>query len=216
MAQIKKAQMREAILDAALQLFATRGYSATTLSAVAAKAGTATANVYVYFDSKLDILYAIYTPWMQQRLAALERDLARPGDARNRLKKLLTVLWCDIPAEQNGFAINMMQAISTVAPGDGYKPTLLQWMEERLARMLVALLPPARRRHTDAAALAHLLVMALDGFIIYRHLSPANTQSETAVQSMCDLILGTHSRTRPATMRRTGTTPVASRTRLNA
>jgi AcrR family transcriptional regulator len=190
MAQIKKAESREAILAAAFDLFATRGYGATTLSAIAASAGMSTANVYIYFGSKLEILYAIYTPWMQARLEALEASLAATSDPRKRLRRLLKTLWHDIPAEQNGFAINMMQAISTVAPDDGYKPTLLQWMERRLALMLDALLPPAKRRSTDTAALAHLLVMALDGFIIFRHLAPAGTQHDDAIGTMCTLILG--------------------------
>ena len=190
MAQTKKTEMREAILAAAFRLFVTRGYSATTLNAIAARAGTAAANVYVYFDSKLEILYAIYTPWMQSRLLALEQDLANAGDTRERLQRLLRSLWHDIPAEQHGFAINMMQAISTVAPQDGYKPTLLQWMEQRLAAMLASLLPPSRRRAIDTAALAHLLVMAFDGFILHRHLSPAGTETGRSIDTMCDLILG--------------------------
>lgn len=201
MAQTKKAEVREAILAAGLHLFSTRGYSATTLSAIAAAAGTATANVYVYFDSKLAVLYAIYTPWLQARLLALERDLAATGDARTRLRRLLQTLWRDIPAEQNGFAINMMQAISTVAPQDGYKPTLLHWMEQRLDAMLAALLPPARRRATDTAALAHLLVMAFDGFIIYRHLSPTGAGAGASIDVMCDLILGRRLSTRQSHIR---------------
>lgn len=211
MAQTKKAEVREAILTAALHLFATRGYSATTLSAIASKAGTATANVYVYFDSKLEVLYAIYTPWMQTRLLALQRDLAAIGDSRERLRWLLGALWRDIPAEQNGFAINMMQAISTVAPEDGYKPTLLQWMEQHLAAMLTSLLPPSRRRATDTAVLAHLLVMALDGFIIYRHLSPTSLQVEAAIDAMCNMILGKRVRPRAKRARSSSTKPAKTR-----
>jgi len=207
MAQIKKAESREAILAAAFDLFATRGYGATTLSAIASSAGMSTANVYIYFASKLEILYAIYTPWMQARLAELEASLCATADPQKRLRRLLQTLWHDIPAEQNGFAINMMQAISTVAPDDGYKPTLLQWMEERLAVMLGALLPPSKRRGTDTVALAHLLVMAFDGFIIFRHLAPAGTQDEDAIDTMCKLILGAPVRARATRARRSTGTP---------
>ena len=204
MAQIKKAESREAILAAAFDLFATRGYGATTLAAIASSAGMSTANVYIYFGSKLEILYEIYTPWMQARLEDLEAGLSEIRDPRKRLQRLLQTLWCDIPAEQNGFAINMMQAISTVAPDDGYKPTLLQWMEQRLAAMIGALLPPTRRR-TDTAALAHLIVMALDGFIIFRHLAPAGTQHDEVINTMCSLILGAQPRPRAKRARRTAT-----------
>lgn len=190
MAQVKKAESRDAILEAAFALFATRGYGATTLSAIASAAGMSAANVYIYFGSKLEILYAIYTPWMQTRLTGLETRLQSIADPRKRLHRLLQTLWRDIPGDQNGFTINMMQAISSVAPDDGYKPTLLQWMETRIAAMLAALLPAAKRRRTDTAALAHLLVMAFDGFIIYHHLAPSATQHAAAIDAMCELILG--------------------------
>ena len=58
MAQVKKPQARTAILDAALRLFRRQSYHATTLAQVAREAGMSSATLYVYFNSKLDILYA--------------------------------------------------------------------------------------------------------------------------------------------------------------
>ncbi|MFN7635149.1 MAG: TetR family transcriptional regulator, partial [Acetobacteraceae bacterium] len=52
MAQVKKAAIRERILDGAFRQFRARGYAATALSTIAAAAGVCTANVYVYFASK--------------------------------------------------------------------------------------------------------------------------------------------------------------------
>ena len=42
-----------------------------------------TANVYVYFSSKLDMLFTIYGPWLQERLDRLERVLARSRTRAN-------------------------------------------------------------------------------------------------------------------------------------
>ncbi|MGZ5843227.1 MAG: TetR/AcrR family transcriptional regulator, partial [Xanthobacteraceae bacterium] len=56
MAQIKKKEIRHAILDAAYKLFSKRGYSDTNIANIARTAGVAPANVYVYFPSKLEIL----------------------------------------------------------------------------------------------------------------------------------------------------------------
>ncbi|MET0207993.1 MAG: TetR/AcrR family transcriptional regulator, partial [Burkholderiaceae bacterium] len=62
MAQHKKTEVREAILEGAFELFSTQGYAATTLSQIAKSAGVSSGNIYIYFESKLDILYAIYDP----------------------------------------------------------------------------------------------------------------------------------------------------------
>ena len=76
MAQVKKAAVREAIIESAFRLFSTRGYNGATLTQIAAGANVSAANVYVYFGSKLDILFAIYDPWLRDRLTRLEADLA--------------------------------------------------------------------------------------------------------------------------------------------
>ncbi len=132
MGQVKKPEVREAILKSASRLFARKGYARTTLSEIAADVGVSTANLYVYFRSKLEILYAIYEPWMRERLWALEVRMAGLRSPRDKLRLLLTTLWREIPAEKHGFVNNIMQAISSATPRDRYRPTLLKWMEEHL------------------------------------------------------------------------------------
>jgi len=190
MAQVKKQTVRDAILKSAFRLFSRQGYDGTTLSHIAAGAGVSTANVYVYFASKLEVLYAIYDPWLRERLTRLERDLARVRDPRSRLRMLIEALWRDIPAERNGFANNVMQAASTSTPEEGYNPTLLNWVEEQIAAMISDALPPARRKTIDSAAFAHVLMMAQDGFVINYHLQPDKHCSDETIDLMCTLLLG--------------------------
>lgn len=52
---------REAILRAALTLFARKGYSETTLTEIAAKARLGKATLYYYFPDKESIFWTIYT-----------------------------------------------------------------------------------------------------------------------------------------------------------
>lgn len=206
MPQVKKPEVRAAILRAAERLFAKRGYANTTLQAIARAARVSTANVYVYFDSKLDILYEIYAPWMRDRLARLAAELETVDDPRERLRRVLATLWRDIPAEHGGFANNIMQAISSMSPDDGYRPTLLRHMEGELEGLLAAALPPARRREIPADRLAHLVVMAFDGFIIFRKVDPARPCDDATIDMMCTLLLGKASAARAARRRRAPST----------
>lgn len=50
--KLEPAQRRQVILDAALSVFAERGYEAARLDDVAAKAGVAKGTLYLYFDDK--------------------------------------------------------------------------------------------------------------------------------------------------------------------
>lgn len=190
MSQVKKPEIRESILRSANQLFSRQGYHATTLAQIARGAGVSPANVYVYFGSKLDILYAIYDPWLRRRLVDLGKRLKRLRDRRRRLRLLLGTLWREIPAAHNGFANNLMQAVSTASPHDSYDPALLHWVEARIAEVLRETLPPQRSNAQQPAHLAHVLMMAFDGFVIHRRLRQGSACSDTCIEGMCDLVLG--------------------------
>ena len=68
MARQKSEQVRVAIMGAAERLFMEKGYIATTINSIARAAGTSQSNVYVYFDSKFEIAFAVFDPWLQTRV----------------------------------------------------------------------------------------------------------------------------------------------------
>ena len=193
MAQVKKTAVLEAIQAAAFELFETQGYGATSMPQIARAAGISTANVYVYFGSKLAILYAIYDPWIRKRLEALRTDLAKIKDQPLRLRTLFRTYWRDIPAENGGFANNIIQAISTAEQDDLYRPALLKWMEAQLREMVLEALPRERRHLVRKASFAHLMVMAFNGFAMHHHINPDRPCDDQTIDLVCDLLLGTAS-----------------------
>ena len=185
--QVKKQEVRDAILDAAFALFSVQGYDATTVPQIAARAGVSTTNCYIYFDSKLAILYAIYGPWIQARFEELALELARIDEPRERLRRLLVALFRDLPAREGGFANNIIQAIATVRPTDHYRPALMNWLEDRLLEMLVSALPHVPRDKLQAAGLTHFLMMAFDGHIVFHHIAPERGCDDRTIEFLCDL-----------------------------
>ena len=191
MVQRKKPQVREAILAAAYRLFANRGYAATMVADIAREAGVSPGNVYIYFRSKLEILYAIYDPWLRARIDALERQLATVKSPRVRLRRMLIALWREIPAEENGFLNNIMQAISSAGPSEGYRTTLVRWLEQRITKTIDDALPASRRARLARVRLAHVLVMAFDGFAIDYHLHPRRRGiDDRTIEFITEMLLG--------------------------
>lgn len=187
MAQTKKSEVKRAILDAAYKVFSERGYTNASISDIARLAKVSPANVYVYFRSKLDILFAIYDPWLTRQFDDLERRLSRIGDPAKRLRKILATLWREIPSANNGFANNMMQALSTTTAREGYKPTLRFAAEKRLTKMLEDCLPNIdRSRSRD---LASILFMAFDGYIVNFHLIERATCPTKRLELLADILL---------------------------
>jgi AcrR family transcriptional regulator len=190
MPQVKKQETRKAILDAAYALFRKQGYDKTTLRQIAKRANTSLANVYVYFHSKYEIVFELYDPWMAARIDELERDALAIRNPRARLRHILFTLWGEIPAANNGFARNIMQALSIASTTRDYNPKMVRWIEAKITELVVSCLPRSRRPLAADGALAHVLVMAFDGFVINQGLNPAAACSDAVVDAICAALLG--------------------------
>lgn len=77
---------RAAILDAALDLFQERGYEATTMRAIAARAGASLGSSYHYFPSKEHLVLEFYRHTHELHLAAITPLLRRERDLSTRLR----------------------------------------------------------------------------------------------------------------------------------
>ena len=76
MAKSKKVveDKRQAILDAALGLFADQGFHGTTIPEIARKAGVAAGTLYRYFDGKEAMVNVLYRDWRAQVQAFVLHD----------------------------------------------------------------------------------------------------------------------------------------------
>ncbi len=166
MPQIKKAVKREAILTAAFNAFSEKGYSATTMTEIARRAGTTVANLYVYFDSKLVILYEIYEPWLIGQLHRLRGEVALLNGPRRKIERILAGIWGDIPTADNAFANSLIDALASAPAGLAKPNNLLVSVENFLTQLLKDALPPERVAALGGDLFAHVLWMAFDGFVI--------------------------------------------------
>jgi AcrR family transcriptional regulator len=85
----KGEQTRERILDAALDLFRTRGYADTTMRQIADAAEVAVGNAYYYFASKDQLILAFYERNHRDHLEILGDALDRTKDFQDRLRVVL-------------------------------------------------------------------------------------------------------------------------------
>ena len=82
-------QTRQLILETALRLFRERGYTETTMRAVAKEAGVAVGNAYYYFDSKEHLIQGFYDRNQAAHRAAVEVVFAKDKDFAARLRGAL-------------------------------------------------------------------------------------------------------------------------------
>jgi TetR/AcrR family fatty acid metabolism transcriptional regulator len=77
---------RERILDAAVRVFARKGFHATRVSEVAKAAGVADGTIYLYFKSKDDLLISLFEDRMEDINANLRDTLAKSATAAEKLR----------------------------------------------------------------------------------------------------------------------------------
>lgn len=86
-----KADKRDAILRAAIETFAARGFFNAQVADVAREAGVAAGTVYLYFHGKDDLLISIFDRTMKAALAAGRQSVAGISDPVERLRGIARV-----------------------------------------------------------------------------------------------------------------------------
>lgn len=188
MVQVKKAGVRSAILRSAFRHFARIGYARTTVSRIARSAGVSPATVYVYFKSKLQIFFEIYSPWLDRQLDSLEHDLARLKPPGARLRRIFTCLWMDIPSANGGFSNNLIQALSTASAEQGYSNATQLAFRRRIAGYLRDSLG-AEVPGVDLDQVVLVAFMAFDGFSLNYALNPDARCTAATVDAACRWLL---------------------------
>jgi AcrR family transcriptional regulator len=128
----KREQTRHALADAALALFAERGYDATTIADIAERAGVSPRTFFTHHPSKEHVLFCEDDEWLQ----ALREHLAarRPGeDTLSALRQWLRTLLAEWDvAERTVAEQTRRQVIDTT-------PVLLAHERQLLSRFEVVL-----------------------------------------------------------------------------
>jgi TetR/AcrR family transcriptional regulator, fatty acid metabolism regulator protein len=79
---------REAILRAAIHVFAKKGYFSSKVSDIAGEAGIADGTVYLYFKSKEEILHSVFNRAMATFISEANRELEQIREPAAKIKRI--------------------------------------------------------------------------------------------------------------------------------
>src|SRR5215472_1405130 len=77
------------IVEAAVRVFARKGYFNSRVSDIASEAGIAAGTIYLYFDTKEDILITLFREKMAGFVEALRRAIGEERDAVAKVQRLV-------------------------------------------------------------------------------------------------------------------------------
>src|SRR6187402_1544572 len=84
----ERVDKRDALLRAAIDTFAARGFFNAQVADVARAAGVAAGTVYLYFRGKDDLLISIFEKTMKEAIAEGRRSVAPIDDPVTRLREI--------------------------------------------------------------------------------------------------------------------------------
>lgn len=148
-----------AILDATARLFRQKGYTVTSMRDIAAASGMLAGSLYYHFESKDELLLAVYAEGVRRISASVRAALDRDLAPWTRLEAVCTAHLAAL-LEDSDYAQVVIRVRPDDAPGAADRLVTLRDDYERLFAEALQKLPLAPR--TDRRALRLMLLGALN------------------------------------------------------
>jgi AcrR family transcriptional regulator len=189
--RLAPAERRQAILAAALGVFAQHGFSAATTDDIARAAGLSKGGLYWHFKSKDDILAAILTQIFDQELGLLQQLAAVGGAAAPRLRKLVAQEVANLLGPAPILPV-MLEFYALAARHSGVRQ-FLQSYYRRYHQLLASVFEQGFARgefhHSTAETAAMALIAHLEGAGLLWSLMPEQAQLASQAEYAVELLL---------------------------
>ena len=186
----RRAQTRRALLDAAAELFATRGIDGASVDAIAEAAGRTSGAVYDHFGGKEGLLFCLLEGWVDDVTEAVAAQVA----AAEGLDEQMAVLWRNVtqPVTGDGRWIALEHELWRYASRrDEARERLALRYQRAWAGIDSEWAPPDG---TVGPALMGLLL----GLDMMRRIDPSAISDRMAVEALRGVVLGSRRETAAA------------------
>jgi AcrR family transcriptional regulator len=167
----KEARPQE-LLDAALALFVEKGFAATRIEEVALRAGVSKGTLYLYYPSKEELLKAVISHYLSDRIAEGAEQAAQfEGSAGDLLRSMLVDWWghlYDSPAS-GVFKLVITEVRNFPEIGDFYARQVVEPAHQLISSIVRQGMARGEFRTVDVDHAVHSLVLPLVMICLHRH-----------------------------------------------
>ena len=160
------------LTSAALDLFVEKGFAATRLDDVAARAGVSKGTLYLYFDSKEALFKSVIEEGIVPALAAAEQRLAGyQGNSADLLRGLLLGWWEQIGGTRLAGVIKLIISESRNFPevAQYYHDNVIQRGRSLLRAALMRGMESGEFRNMDVDSCIDVIIAPLLMLVIWRY-----------------------------------------------
>jgi TetR/AcrR family fatty acid metabolism transcriptional regulator len=190
MARKPEGDKRRQILEAAVGVFARKGYFTARVSDIAGSAGVADGTIYLYFKNKEDIIVSLFADVLERHLARAKKEIE---GARTPREKLLAI------ARHHLAALSERRDVAILFQTELRQSTLMSRLSSKELRsyfeLLSKVIEEGQAEGVFTARLPRSLVVqaffgALDEMVTSWILSPTHYNLVDLAEPVTDLFLG--------------------------
>ncbi len=127
-------EKQEAILAAAADEFAARGYEATSLNRIIERAGSSKGSLYYYFDDKADLLRTVVERALAQTMAEVEMPKLEELTAETFWERLRSAVMAAVPQmDEESWLLRIMRAFHRLSEEEAAREALAEVVEANRA-----------------------------------------------------------------------------------
>jgi TetR/AcrR family transcriptional regulator, fatty acid metabolism regulator protein len=189
-ADAQPAPKRDAILRAAIDVFAERGFFNAQVADVARAAGVAAGTVYLYFRSKDDLLVSIFERTMREAFTEGRAAVAGIEDPGERLRQFARVHLGRLGRDRNLAIVYQVELRQSIKFMERFSSTLLRdYLSQIRAAIVDGQEVGAFRADLNATSVAKMFFGALDEMATNWILSRRRYSLEADADLVVDLFL---------------------------
>lgn len=169
--RLKEARPQQ-LLDAALELFAEKGFAATRAEEVAQRAGVSKGTLYLYYPSKEELLKAVIREHLSSRIAAGAAAAEKHrGPVAELLREVFSRWWLEVyDGPTSGvFKLIVTEVRNFPDIAEFYVAEVIQPAESLIARMLQRGIDSGEFDALDIPTVVHSLCLPMVMLCVYKH-----------------------------------------------
>jgi AcrR family transcriptional regulator len=169
--RLKEARPQQ-LLEAALTLFAEKGFAATRAEEVALRAGVSKGTLYLYYPSKEELLKAVIREHLSSRIAAGAAAVEKHrGPVAELLREVFARWWIEVfDSPTSGvFKLIVSEVRNFPDIAEFYVTEVIQPAENLIARMLQRGIDSGEFVPLDIPSVVHSLCLPMVMLCVYKH-----------------------------------------------
>ncbi len=178
--QRRKEARPQELIDAALALFAEKGFAATRSEEVAARAGVAKGTLYLYYPSKEELLKAVISQRLSSQIAAAAEECERfDGPSAVLLTEVLTNWWISVFDSPTSavFKLVITEVRNFPEIADFYRREVVEPGQQLIGKILERGIHRGEFRRVDVPAAVLSLIFPMIMLCLHKHSLAACAQA---------------------------------------